>query len=1059
MKTKFNGILTLLLAFVVQVTFAQDKKISGVVSDEMGAMLGVNVVKKGTKVGADTDMEGKYSIKAKAGDVLVFSFMGYHTVEKTVGASSKINVVMKAEATQLEEVVVVAYGTAKKSSVVGSVSTLNKQVLENTKVSNVTKALEGSVSGVQAVAESGQPGEDAQIKIRGVGSINSSNRPLYIVDGVPFDGQISSIAQSDIESLNVLKDAAANSLYGARGANGVVIIKTKRGKKGKIKVTLQGSTGISNRAVEEYDIITDPKEYYEVFWKGLKQKYVAEGKADADAAGLASKNIVKDYLKYNAYNVDSDKLVGVDGKLNPNAKLLYDDSWNDEMFGFGIRKDLNFSVAGGNDKSTYYFSAGYLDDEGYVVSSNFKRYNARLSFDYDITDKFKVNSSLSYANTIKNFPTSSGSGYTNSFQWARSIAPIYPVYEYENGVVKYDNEGNKVYDFGLNNSGGKRPYGGNVNPIAMNKFDINKTTTDNINVNLGLSYEVFKDLFFRYNFGYQVEGFQRNGWQNSKYGYGVESNGSGTRTAGRKDVMTNQQLINWNKTIGKLDLEVLLGHELYELNYEELSGTKEQFLLFEKPVFDMAAFTKSLGSYEEAYAVEGYFGRVKLNLDSKYYLSGSYRRDASSVFHPDNRWGNFWSVGAGWLIHKENFAKDLKWFNIFKIKGSYGTQGNDAILYPDDNTQRNYYGYADQYTVSGNASGQLTSVLRYLGNKELTWEKSKAFNVGFESKFFNRLTLNVDYFKRITSDMLFMFKTPGSLGLPDIPKNIGEMENYGYEIELGVDIIKKENLKWNISINGTSVDNKVTKLVPEFKDGITSGTQLISEGHSIYGFYLVEWAGVNKENGMPQYFIDEFKKDAKGKVIKDANGDPKKTGKRIKTEDYSEASAHRKYVGDALPDLYGGLTSSLKYKNFDLGLQFSYQIGGEVYDGIYGGMLHSEMDGGDNWSRDILNAWSKDNKDSDIPIFQLGLRDVNNRSSRFLTDASYLSFKNITLGYSLTKEMLANKVNDVRIYLSADNLMLWSKRQGLDPRQYSNGTTGNNYSPLRTISLGFNIQF
>ncbi len=1062
MKTKFKGILTLLLALVVQFTFAQEKQISGTVSDETGPLPGVSVIIKGTSNGVETDFDGLYKITAKQGDVLMFSYVGMNDVFKKVGNGTTLNVTLESS-NLLDEIIVVAYGTAKKSSIVGSVATVSQEILKNVQSSNVAKALEGAISGVQVVASSGQPGSAPSIKIRGIGSINSSNDPLYVLDGIPFEGNINSIPQSDIASINVLKDAAANSLYGARGSNGVILITTKKGKDGKMTVSLSAKTGINSRAINDYSIIKSPKDYYELFWQAIKGRNISNGQTEAQAAQSASNTLVKELGGYNNYNVPNTELVGVDGKLNPNAKLLYQDSWEDEFFNNGFRKEYSLNVRGGNEKARYFFSSSYLSDEGYVARSNFERLTTRLNLEMNITENITLSSSLSYSNTTSNTPTSSGNSYTNSFQWSRGIAPIYPVYGYTaTGQPIYDNNGEKVYDFGNGEYGGTRVYGAGIHPLASNKLDIKERITDNFNSNLSLRYNFLEDFNFTYNYSAQIYNSNYTSWSNNTYGSAAgegSDNGSGYQSAGRQIVITNQQLFNYSKELGGLNIDLLLGHESYNLNYKNLNGTKANFLLSDNPNFDFAALTKQLSSYTRDYSVEGYLSRLKLNYDEKYYISGSFRYDASSVFHPDNRWGSFWSTGAGWILSKENFLKDSSWITMLKLKGSYGTQGNDAILY-EAGGNRNYYAYLDQYKVAGNAANELTVTKTYSGNKDITWEKSNSFNFGLEGKLFNRVSFNAEYFEKKTTDLLFLFKKPASLGIPDVPKNIGDMKNWGYEIELNADIIASDKFRWNLSINATHVKNEVTKLAPEFKDGITNGTKLISEGNSIYGFYLVESAGVDKTNGDALYWQDVVELDANDKVVLDKNGDVIKTGERIKTSKYSDALIYsKKYTGDALPDLYGGLISTMDYKGFDLGIQLSYQLGGDIYDSVQSGLMGAG-EAGDNWSTDIFNAWTPTNTQTSVPRLDISSQDANSRSSRFLYDASYLSLKNVTFGYSLPSNF-TDKINisNFRIYVVGDNLKLWSKREGLDPRQYSSGTTGQNYAPIKTLSLGINVQF
>ena len=1054
MKTKLKGILTLLLALVVQISFAQEKTVSGTVSEASGALPGVSVVIKGTSTGTETDFDGKYSIKANTGAVLVFRYLGYTPVERTVGTSNTINVTLTVDENNvLDEVVIVAYGTQTKQSLTGSVGTVKTKDLELVRQSNVIQGITGKISGVQVINNSGQPGAAPTVRIRGIGSINASNAPLYVVNGVPFQGSINSINQSDIASFTVLKDAAAASLYGSRGSNGVIIITTKKGKKGKLVITADMSTTHSSRATKDYDVITNPGTFYEAHFQAMKNFLINEGNSATDASIIASQNLIIDnaalgyQLGYNVYNVPNDEVIDpTTGEINPNATLLYNEKWSDYLFKekFSTRAFVSGSV--GSETSQTYFSLGHEKNEAYLVNSNFERITANFSVQQIYNENLKFGGNINYAHTYQNIPDQGG--ISGAFSWSRSIGPIYPVFGYElDGSPILDALGNQIYDFGDGTGGTpqRRNFGSFANPYATALLDQKKNTADNLNGQIFLDYTFLNDFNFRYNVSADLFSRHRVDFDTGVGGDAGGVDGRSTPSALRDFTKTQQQLLTWNKKYGNHKIEILLGHENSQEDFVFLSGEKTTFLLPQETVLNQGINIQDLTNYEWQYAVEGYFSRINYDFNNKYFLNASFRRDASSVFSPDNRWGNFYGGGLAWRIGEEDFLKESNIINELKIKSSFGEQGNDRILYSDSTTLRNFLAYQDQYTVTNN-NGAFGLSLTYQGNEDLTWEKSRNFNVGFELGLFNdRITIDTEYFTRKVTDLLFNTPQPPSSGLPSFPENIGDMRNIGFEFDVQADVYKGNDLNISFNLNGTHFKNEITSLPREFID---AGVYRYEEGRSIYDYYRREFMGVNPANGAAL-----FKKN-----ILDANSEP--TGQTELTEDYSEAD---EYFLDktSIPDLYGGFGTSISYKNWNFGLNFAYQVGGYGRDNTYFGLLSGSA--GTNYHNDLFTeTWTVDNTLAPLPVV-VPNNDLNyyNGSSLQLIDASYLSLQDINLSYSFDTDLTEKLgINSLKLYTTINNVYLWSKRQGYDPRLNITGTNSdNNFSLVRNATIGVNLKF
>ena len=986
----------------------------------------------GTKTGTVTDIDGHFSLKVPADSKLLVSYIGM--MPQTVKAKGSMTITLEPDAESLDEVMVVAYGSAKKTSFTGSASTVSSKTIGKLQVSNVSKALEGAAPGVQVAMQSGQPGTDATIRIRGIGSINSSAKPLYVVDGMPYDGNISAINPADIESVNVLKDAASTSLYGSRAANGVIIITTKKGSAQKSKLTFDARIGSNSRGISEYDIMKDPGEYMTTYWTVLKNQLGAE----SASASLYGK------LGYNPYNCENDAIVDTNGKLT-SAALLYHDDWEKEAIKNGLRQEYSVSVQGGSDKSSHFLSIGYLDDEGIIANSDYNRLSLRANGDYSVNKFIKVNGSVSYARGEQNSQAISDLGnYVNTFMFTQFIAPIYPVYAYDkSGNRLYNDDGSTIYDFG-NGQYGSRAFASNQNVVASDDANQNQTVSDNLSSRFGVSISFLKDFKFQANMGYDMTNSMRNRFQTPSFGDATASGGRAYKYRTRSQTYTINELLGYTKTIGgKHHLDVLVGHENYKYNYNYLYNVKTKFFDAETPEFNNAISMETMNSYTQEYTIESYLGRVNYDFDDKYYFSGSLRSDGSSRFAKANRWGTFWSLGGSWRVSKENFMKDVKWVDNLTLRASYGSVGNDDIYYPETTTS-NYYAYKTQYSVQ-NSDGSFSVSKFYEGNTDLTWETSYNFNVGLSASLWNNiLDIDFEYFHKKTKDMLYNVPQPMSSGLSYISQNALTMVNKGVEFTLGVNIPMPKDMTWRWTFTGTHYKNKVTD-IPEDKreSGITHGTYYnIREGRSVYDFYYYRYAGVD-ETGHSMWYYDDV--DENGNTIE------------ATTTDYS--SADKYYIGTALPDFQGGITTEFTWKGLDFSISANYQLGGKIYDSMYASLMHAGSSPGHNWHRDILNAWSETNTTSTIPVLD-GDQNANTFSDRFLIGASFFNLRNITLGYTFPKTWLKTlAMENARIYFAADNVALWSKRKGMDPRQYISGQSQANYSAIRSMSVGLSLTF
>ena len=1077
--------IALTLLFAVDAA-AQNITVSGVVKDSSNE-LGVpfaSIMVKGTMIGASTDGDGLYSLSVPADGILVFSSIGYKDTEVPVAGVSKHDVYLHPDTETIEETIVVAFGTATKESFTGSATVVKSDDIAKTQSSDVTRALEGVVAGVQMTTASGTLGSSPSIMVRGISSMSAGTAPLYVVDGIPYSGDMNNINPADIESMTVLKDAASNALYGARGANGVIMITTKKAKRGDATINVEAKWGLNTKALKDYDVITDPGQYYEAYYTALRNYYErpdatvdqngnilhTPGLSPSEAHLKANQTMLGSTsaggLGYLVYTIpDGQSLINSNGKLNPNATLgrlvgyndqeylLYPDSWIDETYKNSLRQEYNVSISGSTDKISALASFGYLNNTGIIDGSDMYRYTARVRLDYQAKNWLKFGANVSYTNYNWNNGNSdegSGGSTANVFAIATNVAPIYPVYIRDGkGNILIDKYGYKRYDYGEGSNGGMvRPYLGNSNALQATYLDKNNAEGNAVNATSYAEVKFLKDFTFTFNAGVGVDETRGTSIMNMYYGMAASVGGMISKSHSRSFYLNLQQLLNYKKTIAENhNISVLFGHENYKSLSYGLSASKSQMFSMENDELNGAVVDgKSSGSSFGEYNNEGYFIRAQYDFQNRIFGSVSYRRDASSKFHPDHRWGNFWSLGGGWLINHESWFPQLYWLDMLKLKASIGSQGNDSI---------SSYLYVDTYVLSNNQDKPAIS-FGVKGNENITWETNTNFNAGIDFEILRgKVSGTVEYFYRKTSDMLFFFTTPTSLGYSGYYDNIGDMRNSGIELSANVNIMRTREFNWDFYVNFTQYDNMITYL-PEPKktktvegyEGYASGTRFIGEGLALNTFYLPKYAGVDKETGKSLWYMDITDKD--GNV----------TGQTT-TSEYTDATQY--LCGDPIADFYGGFGTSLQWRGFDFSASFTYSVGGLSYDSGYSGFMSSPTSTGigTNFHKDVFKAWTPENKDSNIPRFQYQDQYTASSSDRFLTNASYLNFQNAQFGYTFPEQMTRRMhINRLRVYVACDNIVYWSARDGFDPRQSLSGATSSTMnSPVRTISGGINLTF
>jgi TonB-linked SusC/RagA family outer membrane protein len=1025
----FKKNVTLVLALLLSTgLFAQQRQVQGQVlsAENKQPLPGVTVKINRTSLGTTTDQEGRFQLNLPGSkSVLSVSFIGRETVETEVHeGDANVTVFLKLANTTLEEVVAVAYTNVKRSGYPGAVSTVSSDKINNRLTPNITNALQGLVTGLQTTSSNGQPGNSSTIRIRGVGSINASSAPLFVVDGAPYDGDINALNVADIASISVLKDATAANLYGSRAANGVIIITTKQGKKGESTVNATFNQGWSSRAVKDYDKI-NTDQYFELYWEALRNKQLTNGQSAAQAATTASARIVAD-LGINPYGTAYPQPVGTDGKIVAGAHPLWNDNWEKGIQQSGKYTQAQLSLSGGNDKSTYYVGGGYVNNEGAYLGSGFKRYNVRSNITLQAKPWLQTGINLSGSSSVQDYPASSDSRTDNVVLFGRTIPNFYPIYQRNaDGTYKLGPNGQKQFDYG-----DYRPSAAlaRENLIGSLPLDKNKNTNENISARTFLDASFTKALHFKTSYNIDYVNNNSLTYTNPTFGGDAEIGGAISKDNGRKLSYTWNNILTYDADLtGGHHLNLLAGHEYYYFNYSTLSGSRQKFVL--PDLYEPAAASQlnDFTGISDNYAKLSFFGQGQYNYLNRYFFTASVRRDGSSRFSPDSRWGTFWSTGASWRIAEEAFLRPVSWLNALTLKGSYGASGNDNLS--------TYYAYLALFGIQNNLGngGVITSRLATPG---LKWESNLNLNIGLDFGLFdNRLYGSFNYYNRTSKDLLYAKPMAASTGFGSISANIGALRNTGVELELNVIPVSTRDFKWNIGLNVAHNTNKITEL-PQKE--IISGTKKLMVGKSIYEFYLREWAGVDAKTGNPLWYQNDA------------------DGKKVTTTNY--ASATQYYAGSALPDVTGGLTNTLNYKNFELSFLLAYSIGGKVLDLDYVSLLSGGASPGRSWSTELLERWTPEHTSSDVPRLTTDNLNWTSSSTRFLYSATYARLKTVSLGYSLPSQLLSRiGIRSAKVYALGENLLTFYGHQGMDPEQSVDGTTYYQYPAMKTFSLGIQI--
>lgn len=1096
-------IFTLLFLAALSIGLYAEKQVSGVVVDVKGEpVIGASIQAKGTTQGTISDYDGKFEMDVpESVKTLVVSFVGMATQE--VAAGKNIKVVMSENSEVIQEVVVTGYGTVSKGAYAGSAQAVKAEDIEKKNPSDVTKALAGEVAGVQVVTSSGQPGTVASIRIRGIGSISANSSPLYVVDGIPLDaGSVSSIDPGDIASTTILKDATATSLYGSRGANGVVLITTKKGSsngdEGKIEVDVKA--GANMRLLPMYDVIDSPEDYIVLCWQSLyNERRVCKGQLEAQSVSYAKNHLFGSGgipTIYNLWDKAGNLLINpydAAGNVNPSFDKTINrldayktmDSWYNTLFHNGLKLETTAKISGGNEKLNYYTSFGYLKDEGYYTASDFQRFNTRANINYQAKKWLKGGLNIQYSYASINNPVQDDNAANNGFLFVNEIPPIYPVYVRDaNGNIAIDPKtGGKMYDYGDNgveNIGqeGGRPYSFGVNPAGALQWDKQRTVRHQTAATAFLEFKLYEGLKFTVNAGVQYMNNRINSLTNKYYG-----DAAGVGRIGNAQynylAFTSNQLLEYNKTFNEHTIRLMAGHEITYFNYNYQYGYKKKIVLDEYPELSNAVSMDAVEGYARTSTLESALATVTYDYDNRYLITANYRADGSSKFAKGHRWGHFGSVGGAWNFTNEHFMEGTDaadWLKNGKLRLSWGVLGNQDI---------GDMKFTDHYDVE-NVNGEKAYVWSYKGNPELTWERTSTVDLGLEFSIAKYLDAEFDFFYKKTDNMLFPRHVAPSLGYGGYYVNDAAMENHGIEFDLKGHLLDMRNIKLDLRVNGGYYRNKMLQMpIDGYNEDGTEKRMVMSGGmsvgHSTADYYMIHYEGVSEKGeaaytayydankgGFGHTSADLIEDGKKGDnyiasvyeyKLKNPNADIQTT--TVYSGDYTYAGSN--YVGKSyMPDLDGGFGLDFEAYGVTLSISCSYRIGGYGYDNMYALLMHSEKIGKRNWHKDIKNAWTETNTNTNIPRLSNGADDgANAASDRFLTSNSFLSLNNINLGYKFPKKWIEKiKLTNLQVWVAADNLAIATARRGYNPMMSASGTNGNNdYSPLSTVMGGIKVQF
>ncbi|TXE10354.1 TonB-dependent receptor [Gelidibacter salicanalis] len=1016
MERKFNGIFTLLLVFLVQLTFAQQKAVSGTVTDEEGLpLVGVTVQVQGTNLGALTDFDGNYAIQASVGQILIFKYVGFAMQQIPVSSSSTINVTMLTDTAALEEVIIMGYISKRKDDMTGSAVQLSSEELQQTTTVSIDQALQGKVAGLNVSTSSGTPGATADIRIRGRSSITAGNSPLYVIDGVPIINEnvsgsasgsslsaLASLNTNDISSITVLKDASSTAAYGARGANGVIVITTKDGVAGKTTFNVSSSFGFSNDAIDGPVVLT-AAEREMLFYESLFNSYGASNGFTKEGAKQFYLNNLNsfgnDYVVWNEAGRPEGNWANV--ITNNNAPI----------------QEHNISATGGGEDHNFYASVGYFDQEATVIGSDFKRVSGSLNFTKNFNDKLSFSTSNTASHSYQD-GTLEGSAYFSSPRAVKFFMP--PTYQ------PYNNDGSINLDTNL------------PNPlwVAQNDIDTNRLTR--ILSNNSITWQTpVENLSFssRASIDYRVSNYKR--YRNRISGDGSGTNGYGyqSHTSSTSYVFQNRLDYKWLTGLHSFDFTVLQEFQknrryLLEADGEEF-GTDGLSNL-------ASAGSPTLASSEYTdWAVASYMGTASYSFQNTYVLNGTYRREGNSRFSPQNRWGDFYSVGAAYNLHRASFFDVNENINMLKLRASYGVTGNANIGL---NNYQVLFGYSSNYT------GTAAAFPAQYGNDDLTWETSHTLDLGIDFAFFeNRLDGSLAYYSRESKNLLLDVPLSLTTGFVEQTKNIGRMSNKGFELELSYAIVRSDD--FNLSLGGNLATNK-NEVLELAKDAageditITTVRQRVEVGHPAYAWYMPTWSGVNPNTGVDEWYL---------------NGTDGET-----TTTFNQA-AKAFQGGSALPELTAGLTFPVDYKGFFIDASGFYQGGHKIYESWHlythqGNAYSLNLYQGINT---VLDRWQNPGDVTRYAKVQDSYEPWK-YNSKFLFDGAFARLRNLTFGYDFSEQInKAAGINSGRIYIRGTNLLTWVKDDNLvwDPEVNASGFTDMFTPPTKSVIVGVNFNF
>jgi TonB-linked SusC/RagA family outer membrane protein len=1030
---------------------------------------GATILVKGTNQGTITDINGAYKLTVPANaTTLVASVIGMKKQELIIGSSNTIDIVMETDAQNLDEVVIVGYGTATKQSLVGTVKTVKNEALQSKSVSNVSQSLSGEVAGVQVINTSGQPGSSATIRIRGLGSVNGSRAPLYVLDGVPFDGAINSINPNDIESTTILKDATATAIYGSRGANGVILLTTKAGKMGTSSIEVDVKTGINMSQLPRYSTIKSPEDYIGLSWEALYNKGVASG--EANPTGYANTNLFSGSgisTFYNMWNVTggADLIDPVTHQVKSGVTRKYSpENWEDYGFQNSQRIEANVSMQGGNDKTKYFTSFGYLNDAGYIINSNFKRFNATINMSQVVKKWLTTTAKMSYTGSETN--NNGQESNSNSVFWfVDNLPSIYPLYlrDTDGTIVPDPIYGGNQYDYGSNGRG----FGALTNAIADAHLNRSRAKTNQLTSNFGINLIFNENLTFETSLGSQYYAEKYNSLDNPFYGSAAGQGGSIYKQDRQLLVWNLLNLLRYKKSFGEHNMEFLAAHEANSNESKYFYANKSMAVV--PDIDDLNNFiivSSPPGSYTDKNTLESYFSQLNYNYNNKYYLTASIRRDGTSRFIGDNKWDNFGSAGLSWVLTKESFMQNVPIVDFLKFKLSYGIMGEQSGvgLYPGYNT----------FDVS-NLNDKISISPRDIGNPDLTWEKSKMFQTGIEFSLGKYIDATVDYYIKNTGNLIFDRRVGPSVGYALLTVNDGELRNSGIEFDITAHLLKGDDYGLNFTVNGEFLTNELTAMPVDPATGKPKtldiqGMYGRSNGHSLYDFYTREYAGVDPADGTAMWYQSYHDLNDNGKydagegiasLYEYQTLNPDSSVSITTTKTY--ANATQTFVGkSAIPVVRGAFRLEGNYKGFDLSAQFIYSLGGYAYDGAYANLMANGTIGSNNWSTDITNRWLKPGDITDVPRLSSNYDvNVSSASTRFITSSNFLAFNNIRIGYTFSSKVVKKLgMSNLNIFVAGDNLMLLSARDGFNPATNEVGASDTyRYSPLTTYTAGLRVKF